>query len=186
MLCVLILYISGGTYCLKSTQNDRFSEKLFMAILFTLRVFARNRRRNTFRISLWCLAWGSNPGFSSDKPTHYLLGHGDFVKSAARKLPKKCVYLFINYNTITNYIVIIYELSNFDYVLSIVSQTRVSGGNRTYGPNVDNPPHYSLDYEGTRRRRNIFSHFVLLEISDLGFWAVASRLISQYTVFMFT
>ena len=46
MLCVLILYISGGT------PNDRF-EKLFMAILFTLRVFARNllrgnRRRNTF------------------------------------------------------------------------------------------------------------------------------------------
>ena len=42
MLCVLILYISGGTYSLKSTPNDRFFEKLFMAILFTLRVFARN------------------------------------------------------------------------------------------------------------------------------------------------
>ena len=27
------------------------------------------------------------------------------------------VYLFINYNTISNYIVIIYELSNFDHVL---------------------------------------------------------------------
>ena len=42
-------------YSLKSTPNDRF-EKLFMAILFTLRVFARNllrgnRRRNSFRIS---------------------------------------------------------------------------------------------------------------------------------------
>ena len=24
MLCVLILYISGGTYSLKSTRNDRF------------------------------------------------------------------------------------------------------------------------------------------------------------------
>ena len=32
------------------------------------------------------------------------------------------VYLFINYNTITNYIPFIYELSNFDHVL---------GGNRT-------------------------------------------------------
>ena len=32
MLCVLILYISGGTYCLKSTSNDKFFEKLFMAI----------------------------------------------------------------------------------------------------------------------------------------------------------
>ena len=86
MLCVLILYISGGTYSLKSTPNDRFFffEKLFMEILFTLRVFARNqlrrnRRRNTFRISFWCLAWGSNPGFSSNKPTHYLLDYGDFI-----------------------------------------------------------------------------------------------------------
>ena len=31
MVCVLILYISGGTYSLKSTPNDRF-EKLFIAI----------------------------------------------------------------------------------------------------------------------------------------------------------
>ena len=83
MLCVLILYISGGTYSLKSTPNDKFFEKLFMAILFTLRVFARNllrgnRRRNSFRISFWNLAWDSNPVFSSNKPTHYLLDHGDF------------------------------------------------------------------------------------------------------------
>ena len=72
--CVLNLYKSGVTYSLKSTPNDRFFEKLFMAILFTLSVFPRNllrgnHRRNTFRISFWCLAWDSNPGFSSDKPT---------------------------------------------------------------------------------------------------------------------
>ena len=84
MLCVLILYINGRTYSLKSTPNDRFFEKLFMAILFTLRVFARNllrgnRRRYTFPISFWCLAWDSNPDFSSNKPTHYLLDHGDFT-----------------------------------------------------------------------------------------------------------
>ena len=28
MLCVLIIYISGGTYSLKSTPNDKFFEKL--------------------------------------------------------------------------------------------------------------------------------------------------------------
>ena len=82
MLCVLILYISGGTYSLKSTPNDRFFEKLFMAILFTLRNFARNllrgnRRRNIFGILFLCLARGSNPGFSSNKRTHYLQDHGD-------------------------------------------------------------------------------------------------------------
>ena len=38
------LYISGGTYSLKSTSDDRFFEKLFMRILFTLRVVARNQR----------------------------------------------------------------------------------------------------------------------------------------------
>ena len=41
----------------------------FITILFTLRVFHRNllrgnRRRNIFRISFRCLAWGLNPGFS--------------------------------------------------------------------------------------------------------------------------
>ena len=43
-----------------------------MAILFTVRVLARkllrgNCRRNTSRILFWCLAWGSNPGFTSNK-----------------------------------------------------------------------------------------------------------------------
>ena len=64
-----------------------------MAILFTLRVFARNllrgnRRRNTFRISFWCLAWDSNRGFSSNKPTHYLLGHGDLMQVISQKKKK--------------------------------------------------------------------------------------------------
>ena len=73
MLCVLILYIIGGTYSLKSTPNDRFFEKLFMAILFTHSVFARNlltgnRQRNTFRILFWYLAWDS-----------ILLDYGDFI-----------------------------------------------------------------------------------------------------------
>ena len=31
MMCVSILYISGGAYSLKKTPNDRFFEKLFMA-----------------------------------------------------------------------------------------------------------------------------------------------------------
>ena len=60
MLCVLILYISGGNYSLKSTPKDRLFKKLFMATLFILRVFARNlprghRQRNIFRTLFWCL-----------------------------------------------------------------------------------------------------------------------------------
>ena len=96
MLCVLILYISGGTYSLKSTPNDKIFEKLFMAILFTLTFFARNllrgnRRRNTFRISFWCQAWDWNPGFSSNKPTHYLLDHGDFNEHLTVTTNKICL-----------------------------------------------------------------------------------------------
>ena len=39
MLFVLILYISVGTYSLKSSPNDRFFEKLFMAIFNLLSQF---------------------------------------------------------------------------------------------------------------------------------------------------
>ena len=81
MLCKFILYLNGETYSLKSTPNDRILEKLFIAILFTLRVFVRNMQRgncriNTFCILFWCLAWDSNPGFTSNKPAHYLLEYG--------------------------------------------------------------------------------------------------------------
>ena len=110
MLYVLILYISGGKYSLKSTLNDKFSWKTFhgnfiycqsfyrksaerncLRNIFVFcfdvwpeRVFTRNRLRgnrlrNTFCISFWCLAWNSNPGFSSNKPTHYLLDY--FIKT---------------------------------------------------------------------------------------------------------
>ena len=39
MLCVLILHIIGGICTLKSTMDDRLVLKLFLAILFTLRVY---------------------------------------------------------------------------------------------------------------------------------------------------
>ena len=61
---------------------------------------------------------------------------------------KVFIYLLI-YNTITNYILIIYELSNFDHLLGVVSQTRVSGGNRTHDPHANSLAHYTLDYQGT-------------------------------------
>ena len=80
---MLILYISGGTYSLKSTPNDRFFEKLFMAIFIDSQSFCqksaeRKSPKKYFSYLIWCLAWESNPGFSSNKSTHYLLDHGDF------------------------------------------------------------------------------------------------------------
>ena len=57
MSCVLVLYMSGGTYSLKQI----FLKKLFMAVSFSFRVFARSllrgsRRRNSFlyfRFNVW-------------------------------------------------------------------------------------------------------------------------------------
>ena len=63
------------------------------------------------------------------------------------------IYLFINYNIITNYIIIIYKLSNFDHVLGVVSQTRVYGGNRTHDPHANSLSHHPLDYESTQLQR---------------------------------
>ena len=57
MLCVLILYVNGGTCSSTLTPNDRFLKNFCIAdCLYTLRVFARtllrgSRRRNIFHIS---------------------------------------------------------------------------------------------------------------------------------------
>ena len=59
MLCVLILYISGGTCSLKSTPITR----------------------NIFHISFrWSyVTWGLKHGLTSNKPTIYSLDYGEFV-----------------------------------------------------------------------------------------------------------
>ena len=51
------------------------------------------------------------------------------------------IYLFINYNTIINYILIIYELSNFKHELGVVSQDQ----NRNQGSYANSVAHYPLD-----------------------------------------
>ena len=41
------------------------------------------------------------------------------------------------------------ELSNFDHMLGVVSQTSVFGGNRTHYPYANSVAHYPLDYQWT-------------------------------------
>ena len=45
---------------------------------FSRNLLRGNRWNNTFCILFWCLVWGSNPGFTSNKPSHYLLNNCDF------------------------------------------------------------------------------------------------------------
>ena len=78
-LCVLILYRSGGTYSLKSTPNERFFAKLFMAILFTLRVFSRNLLRGIAEEILFVFCFDVWPGIRTLAfRLISLLDHGDF------------------------------------------------------------------------------------------------------------
>ena len=62
-----------------------------MAILCTLRVFARNLLkesawRNIFIFSFWCLTWSLNSDLTSNKSIHYLLDNGDFKILCRRSL----------------------------------------------------------------------------------------------------
>ena len=80
--------MSGGIYSLKSTPNDKFFEKLFIAILFTFTVFARNllRGKRWKNISFFIFgfdAWLAIRTWALrlNKPTHYLLDYGDWQQS---------------------------------------------------------------------------------------------------------
>ena len=71
--------------------------------------------------------------------------HDPYANNLRIFFPKeKLVYLLINYNEITNYIPIIYELSNFDHMLGF------SGGNRNHDPYANSLAHNPLDYQSTR------------------------------------
>ena len=84
MLCMLISYISGGTYSLKSTPNDRF-EKRFKANLFDSQSFCqKSAERKSPKKYFSCFIFDDWPGirtqaFASNKPTHYLLDYGDLL-----------------------------------------------------------------------------------------------------------
>ena len=83
MSCVLILYISGGTYSLKSTPNDRlFGETFHGNFIYSASFCQKSAERKLpkkyfsfFHISFWCLTWDMKTGFTSNKPTLYLLDY---------------------------------------------------------------------------------------------------------------
>ena len=49
-------------------------------------------------------------------------------------------------------IFIYYELSNFDHLLGVLTQTRVTGGNRIHAAYANSRTHYPLDYQGTQKK----------------------------------
>ena len=73
MLYALILYVSSWFYSLTSTLNDRFLLKNFQS--FCQKSAERKLPKKYILYFLWCLVWGSKPGFMSNKPTHFLLDY---------------------------------------------------------------------------------------------------------------
>ena len=68
LCCVLIQYMSGAKYNLKSTPNVRFLRNFFLAILFILRVLSGNLQRSSCRsniFSYFILFEMSDLGFKS-------------------------------------------------------------------------------------------------------------------------
>ena len=59
---------------------------------------------------------------------------------------KFITFILFNYNTITNFILIIYDLSNLDHVLAVVLQARVSGWNRTHDPHANSLVHFKFNF----------------------------------------
>ena len=109
--------MSAGTYCLYSTPNDRFSEKLFMAFSFTLRVHAYIIRHynpsiriidlvshTTYLARVNFIREWQNLQFNIDSEQQFFetLIYGRFIysqnfrqKSAETKSPKKYFLFFV-------------------------------------------------------------------------------------------
>ena len=73
MLCVLIFYIKWRWTCSFKVDSEQqifwetFHSNFIYSQYFCHKSAERYRRRNTFCILFCCLAWGSKPGFTSDK-----------------------------------------------------------------------------------------------------------------------
>ena len=66
---------------LKVDSAGHIFEKLFMAIFFTLGVFARTQLKEVAEemFSFSCLTWGLKRSYTSNKPIHNPLDYGDFM-----------------------------------------------------------------------------------------------------------
>ena len=65
--------------CERQIFLKNFSGQFNYSQSFCQKSTERKSPKNTFCILFWCLYWGSNPGFTSNKPTYYLLNYSDFT-----------------------------------------------------------------------------------------------------------
>ena len=87
---------------LKVDSERNFSWQFYLLLkVFAKNLLKENRRRNIFIFNFVLTSGlgGSNPGFTSTKPTHYLLEYGDFGE---------CLCLSINVNKLFTFFVFVY------------------------------------------------------------------------------
>ena len=95
IVCVLILYMNGGTYSLKSIRNYRFLRNfswqfnLLSAFLPEI-CWELVAEEIFFHISIWHLTKGLNLGLTSNKPAHYLLDYRDFRGQFCLQMQQLC------------------------------------------------------------------------------------------------
>ena len=84
MLCALILYVSGATYCLTSTPNDRFFfwETFHGNFIYSPTFRQKSAERKSPKKHFSYFIFDDWPGmrtqaFESNKSAHYLLDHGN-------------------------------------------------------------------------------------------------------------
>ena len=122
----------------KLNSEQKIFERLFITILFTLRVFARNlliencRRNIVFICSFRGLSWDTNPPFTSNKPTNYLLNYGNLKQGELQnskfcdcKIPQSFVPLllkthFTPFSTRRYWVYISYRLFAYTIVIIIM------------------------------------------------------------------
>ena len=100
MLCALILYVSSGTYSLTLTPNDRFLET-FTRQVYLLSEFLTEicweaiAEEILFIYHFWWLTWVRTQAFATNKLTHYMLDHGDYMHFYGLKIPNvRCLKSF--------------------------------------------------------------------------------------------
>ena len=85
-MCVNFLLLSGRTYSLTSTPNDRFLRNFFMAgFFYSQSLCHKSAERKSpkkyfsyFIFDDWPGIW--TQALASNKPTHYILDHGNFIR----------------------------------------------------------------------------------------------------------
>ena len=112
MLCTLNLSMNGGIYSLKSTTNDTFLEKIFLAIYINTQKVAEEIYIYIFFFCILfccrCLIWGLNRSLMSNKPIYFLLDddytgkrccHFKCEKDKLLSLYKTAIYVTYNGST---------------------------------------------------------------------------------------